>query len=78
MDMDADDFWDVYVAGRNKETEDRAFLQWVVTLPYIEDKAMHSFPAYFAHVTGQDVDKRPKEVIIAEVEEAMRRLDNGE
>lgn len=55
--------------------EDRLRLQWVVQLPYMDTDSYISFENYKARVTGADIDMRPTEEIVGELEEIARGFD---
>lgn len=75
--MSASDFWRVYVKGKNKELEDRVYMQWCSIIPYIKDPNLLSFKNYFDRATGGDLDRRDVDTILADIDEAMRRLNDG-
>lgn len=67
----------MYASGRNTVLEDKVYNQWIHTLPYLEDKSLYSFKTYFEKATGKNIDRRSTEEILADIEEAMRRLEDG-
>lgn len=58
--------------AREKEKENRYFLQWVVQLPNMTDENYISFDAYVDRVTGRNIDKRTVAECMAEIEEIKR------
>lgn len=67
----------MYIAGRNKETKNKIYLQWCCSLSRIRDKQYLIFDNYFDAVTGRNIDTRPADAIMADIDEAMRRLGDG-
>lgn len=43
----------------------------------LSDKSLYSFKTFFDRVTGAYIDSRPTDVILAEVDEAIARLKDG-
>ena len=60
-----------------KEREDRCFQQWVVQLPYMDEKTFVSFEAYMDKLTGANIDRRSVAEIEADLEEVERQLQRG-
>ena len=58
--------------AREKEKENRYFLQWVVQLPNMTDENYISFDGYVDRVTGRNIDKRPVAECMAEIEEIKK------
>lgn len=54
--------------AKEKEKENRYFLQWVVQLPNMTEKNYLSFDEYVDRVTGRNIDQRP-------VAECMKELE---
>jgi len=50
--------------------------QWVALLPHMDKETYISFDAYYDRCTGRNIDRRPTEDILSEVEE-IRRTING-
>lgn len=61
--------------AREKEKENRYFLQWVVQLPNMTDENYISFDGYVDRVTGRNIDKRPVAECMAEIEEIKRMFN---
>lgn len=62
--------------AKEEETRERNFMAYCHYLPYMDKKTFISFEDYHRKCTGADIDKRPAEEIMAEVE-AIRREMNG-
>lgn len=60
--------------AREKEKENRLFLQWVVQLPYMEKETFVSFDSYVDKVTGRNIDTRPVYECMAEIEEIKKKF----
>ena len=58
--------------AREKEKENRFFLQWVVQLPNMTKENYISFEAYIDKVTGRNIDKRPVYECLQEIEEIKK------
>lgn len=64
----------IIAKAREKEKENRIFLQWVVQLPNMTDENYVSFDSYFDRVTGRNIDKRPVWECMAEIEEIKKKF----
>lgn len=60
--------------AREKEKENRFFLQWVVQLPHMTKENFMSFEAYVDKVTGRNIDRRSVYECMAEIEEIKKRF----
>lgn len=62
-----------------KETEERIFAQWAAQLPVmaLTGEAV-SFADYRDRMTGANIDKRPTDVIIAEIDEIEKMFEDKE
>ena len=58
--------------AKEKEKEDRYFLQWVVQLPNMTKENFVSFDSYVDMLTGRNIDKRPVVECMAELEEIKK------
>lgn len=58
--------------AREKEKENRYFLQWVVQLPHMSKENFVSFEEYVDKVTGRNIDKRPVFECMKELEEIKK------
>ena len=60
-----------------KEREERAFLQWVVQLPYMGKDSFVSFADYKNKLTGANIDRRSVAEIEADLAEVEAQLQRG-
>lgn len=60
--------------AREKEKENRYFLQWVVQLPNMNKESFVSFDEYVDRVTGRNVDNRPVYECMEELEEIKKKF----
>jgi len=60
--------------AREKEKENRFFLQWVVQLPNMTKENYVSFESYLDRVTGRNIDNRPISECMAEIEEIKKKF----
>ena len=60
--------------AREKEKENRFFLQWVVQLPNMTKENYISFESYVDKVTGRNIDQRPIHECMAEIEEIKKKF----
>ena len=60
--------------AREKEKENRYFLQWVVQLPNMGKENFVSFEEYVNRVPGRNIDKRPVYECMAEIEEIKKKF----
>lgn len=58
--------------AREKEKENRYFLQWVVQLQKMTQENYMSFESYLDRVTGRNIDKRPVYECLQEIEEIKK------
>lgn len=72
MQLDIDTALKVIEKAREKEQENRYFLQWVVQLPNMTSENYLSFNAYVDRVTGRNIDQRPVSECMAEIEEIKK------
>lgn len=61
--------------AREKEKENRLFLQWVVQLPSMTKENYLSFDSYVDRVTGRNIDMRPDYECMAEIEEIKKKFE---
>ena len=64
----------IIAKAREKEQENRHFLQWVVQLPNMSKENFVSFDEYVDRVTGRNIDKRPVFECMAEIEEIKKKF----
>ena len=60
--------------AREKEKEQRLFMQWVVQLPQMTKENYISFESYLDKVTGRNIDKRPAYECMREIEEIKKKF----
>lgn len=72
--MDAREFMGMYIAGLNKIEEERIYLRYLHQWQYLKDETIRNYDEYLARVTGKGIDQRSDEEILADTEEAMRKL----
>lgn len=65
----------IIAKAREKEKENRYFLQWVVQLPNMTGETYLSFDAYVDRITGRNVDKRSVAECMAEIEEIKKKFE---
>lgn len=70
MQMDVIDFCEMVSVGKEKEQNDRFFQQWIQFLVPMSKQELKyiSFENYVEQCTGKNIDLRPAEDIIAELE----------
>ncbi len=64
----------IIAKAREKEKENRYFLQWVVQLPNMSKENFVSFDEYVDRVTGRNIDNRPVFECMAEIEEIKKKF----
>ena len=62
--------------AREKEKENRYFLQWVVQLPNMTKENYMSFDSYLDRVTGRNIDRRSVSECMEEIEEIKKKFQN--
>ena len=72
MQMDIETSQRIIEKAREKEKENRYFLQWVVQLPQMTEENYMSFESYVDKVTGRNIDMRPVSECMAELEEIKK------
>jgi hypothetical protein len=74
-EMELIEFVEFVNLARNKENEDKLWQQWCAMLPqFLEYKTFESFKD---DMTGANIDMRPADVIIKEIEELHKGVSNG-
>lgn len=70
LNMDVEMFLDFLKVAKEKETEERLHAQWVTMLPAMSKQELKYIPFsdYVDQCTGRNIDRRPAEEIIAELE----------
>lgn len=74
MQLDIETAMKVIEKAREKEKENRYFLQWVVQLPNMDKENFVSFESYLDRVTGRNIDMRPISECMAEIEEIKKKF----
>lgn len=69
MKLDANRFFKLYKAAMQSEKREKWYMQWLVQLPLMTSDTYVSFEDYIGKITGQNIDKRSNEEIIAEIEQ---------
>ena len=64
----------IIAKAREKEKENRLFLQWVVQIPNMNKETFVSFDDYVDRVTGRNIDNRPIFECMAELEEIKKKF----
>lgn len=72
MQLDIEEAMPLIEKAREKEKENRYFLQWVVQLPNMTKENYISFENYVDRVTGRNIDNRPVYECMAELEEIKK------
>lgn len=75
MQSDIETAQRIIAKAREKEQEQRYFLQWVVQLPNMTKENFISFDSYVDRVTGRNIDNRPVSECMAELEEIKRKFE---
>jgi len=65
-DMDLSEFLEFVVLAKTKERDERIYMQWCAMLPSLSE--YKTFDEFIDLITGANIDMRPTEVIIAEIE----------
>ena len=74
MQLDIETAGIIIAKAREKEKENRYFLQWVVQLPNMTKDNYLSFDQYMDRVTGRNIDTRPVSECMAEIEEIKKKF----
>lgn len=75
MQLDINTALHVIEKAKEKEKENRYFLQWVVQLPNMTQENYMSFEEYVDKVTGRNIDKRPVYECMQELEEIKKMFN---
>ena len=67
MQMGIDEFTRFIVKAIENEVEEKLYLRWCIWYPHMEKPT--SFHEFYDTATGKNIDNRPIDVIIAEIEE---------
>jgi len=74
MQTDIETAMRIIAKAKEKEQENRFFLQWVVQLPHMTKENYISFDSYIDRVTGRNIDRRPVSECMAEIEEIKKKF----
>lgn len=72
MRLDFEEAARIIAKAKEKEKEQRYFLQWVVQLPHMTQEHFVSFDAYVDRVTGRNIDTRPVYECMKEINEIKK------
>lgn len=75
MHCDIETAQGIIAIAKEKEKEQRHFLQWVVQLPNMTKETFVSFEDYCDRVTGRNIDTRPVWECMQEIEEIKKQFD---
>ena len=75
MQSDIDLSMRIIQKAKDKEQEQRYFMQWVVQLPDMTDETYISFDNYMDRVTGRNIDNRPIAECMQEIEEIKKKFE---
>ena len=78
LNMPITDFVEFVKQVYDKDNEEILHRQWCALLPLMSMKMIEyiSFKDYYDKVLGKNIDTRPTEVILKEIEETKKRLSN--
>lgn len=73
--MDIPDFLDFMICAREQERKEIARSQWVFHLPFMSMGWMKYVPfeEYYEKISGKNVDLRPAEEILKEIEDLHKK-----
>ena len=74
MRLDIESAMRLIAKAIEKEKENRYFLQWVVQLPNMTKETFISFESYVDKVTGRNIDMRPVDECMKELEEIKKKF----
>lgn len=75
--MKYDEFIEFYNLAKEKEKEERFFLQWVQQMPFMSKDNFVPFEDYKTRLSGKNVDRRSTQEILADIDEIERTLERG-
>lgn len=75
--MGVKEFTDIYKVAKKVEQREQMYLAWVVQLPHMDKEHFTPFQEYFDKCTGANLDNRPAEEILSQVEEIRRKTNGG-
>ena len=74
MQSDIESAMRIIDKAKEKEKENKYFLQWVVQLPHMTKENYVSFDSYVDRLTGRNIDQRPVSECMAELEEIKKKF----
>lgn len=74
MQLDIESAVGIIAKAREKEQENRHFLQWAIQLPHMTKETYVSFDSYVDRITGRNIDKRPVSECMKELEEIKKKF----
>lgn len=77
LSMSLDDFMDFLRVAEEADRDQQIQAQWTAMLPLMSAKILKfmSFKEYKEQATGENIDMRPADEIIADIEEAHARMN---
>lgn len=76
--MPYDDFIGFYKLAKDKEKEERIFLQWALQLPLMTKDTYTSFEDYKDKLTGANIDTRTTQEMLDDITEIERQFEEKE
>lgn len=67
------DFFAFLKVARNREQDERVYMRWCAMLPSFVDNKFLDYNYFKELVTGSNIDRRPVEDIIAEIDKAHNK-----
>lgn len=79
MSIDADTFLKLIPITLKKKSREAAKLEWNQILPLILTKVVKdiSFEEYYRKISGEGIDRRPTDVIMAEVADIRKQMEQA-
>lgn len=74
-DMDWELAFDIIEKATEKTNREKWYLAWVQQLPWMSQETYQSFDDYYDKVTFKNVDMRPTEEILAELDEIEKLFE---
>lgn len=78
MALDFDTGLELIIKAMKEERDERLFRQWTAQLPIMAITGeIIDFEAYRDRVTGANIDRRPAEEILEELDEVEKKFEKG-
>lgn len=74
MNLSVQDFTRFIKIAKDKEKEERCFMQWVVQLPFMTKDSFTSFEQYKDNINGKNIETRSTDTVLAELDEIERQF----